>query len=175
MVNIIQRKLLKQDRNIQFVELTAQLPNGTHTHKTVIDHPGAVVMIPMMDTETVILIRQYRYALAQTVLELPAGTLEPNEDPLTAAQRELQEEIGYQAQTLAPAGMVYPAVSFTNEILHFFIATGLTPSTLPPDDDELIQVVNMPLDEAITQVKQGNIRDAKTILGLYHAKLTILG
>ncbi len=142
------------------------LPNGATIELEMIHHPGAAAVVPLTDTGDVVLIRQYRHAAGGYLYELPAGKLDPGESPLACAARELEEEIGYRAATLIPLVSVYTTPGFTDEMIYLVLATGLTRSSQSLDHDEVIEVVHMPLDEAMARIREGSIRDAKTIVGL---------
>jgi ADP-ribose pyrophosphatase len=148
---------------------TVELPDGTHTPREIIRHPGAVAAVPLVDGDSglhVILVRQYRTAAQKLLLEIPAGTLEPGEKPDAAMDRELQEEIGYRAGTLERLLGEYTAPGYTTELIHIYLATDLTPARLAGDADEFIEAVTLPFDEALGMVLRGDIEDGKTIIGL---------
>lgn len=145
---------------------TVQLPDGRSAQREVIRHGGAVAVVPLDEEGRVTLVRQYRLPAGQALLEVPAGTLEPGEDPLVCAARELQEEAGLLPRTLTPLGGIYVAPGYSSEYIHLYLGTDLMPSTLPNDDDEFLEVVTMPLTEALTWIDQGAIIDAKTISAL---------
>lgn len=130
-----------------------------------VEHPGAVVLVPLLCTD-VLLVRQYRHATGQELLELPAGTLEVGEAPEETAHRELQEECGYRAGRLTPLLSAYAAPGYSSEVFHFFLAEDLSPGTLPGDEDEDITVVRMGVHEARRQARAGLLGDAKTALGI---------
>lgn len=142
-------------------------PMGKDHHYDIVEHPGACVMIPVADDGKLHLVKQWRRAAGQILLELPAGTLEKNEEPIYCAQRELQEEIGYRANKLTPLGGFYTAPGFCDEYLHLFLAEELEESVLPGDDSEKIDQVTLSFDEALKYIDNGKITDAKTILGIY--------
>jgi ADP-ribose pyrophosphatase len=146
--------------------LTVELPNGEQALREIVLHPGAVAMVPLLPTGEVMLVRQYRAAARKSLLEIPAGTLEPGEDPLVAAARELQEETGYKPGALARLGGEYTAPGYTSEFIHLFLATDLTESRLPGDDDEFLEVIRLPFAEALRRVESGEIEDGKTLIGL---------
>jgi ADP-ribose pyrophosphatase len=149
--------------------LTIELPDGTRTKREVVQHPGAVAIVPLIrqdDQWQVLLVRQFRTAANRPMLEIPAGTLEPGESPEPAAVRELQEEIGYKPGQLESMGGEYTAPGYTTEFIHIYLATDLTESRLMGDADEFIEVVRLPLDEAVTRVVGGEIQDGKTIIGV---------
>jgi ADP-ribose pyrophosphatase len=132
-------------------------------------------MIPLTADGDVILVEQYRYAAAQNMLEIPAGTLEPGEDPIKCAERELQEEAGFFPGELVHLGEIFVAPGMTDERIQLYLARDLRSSRLPADDDELIQIIKMPFSEALEQIRSGKIRDAKTIIGLLQAQTFISG
>lgn len=143
-----------------------RLADGSESVREVIRHPGAVVIVPLHDDGRVVLIRQFRYAAGEALLELPAGTLEPGEDPLACAQRELAEETGLAAAEWRLLSSFYSAPGFCTELLHCYLARGLTPAVAEADADEEIETVVMPLSAAQTLARRGELRDAKTIAGL---------
>ncbi len=146
-----------------------QLDNGYVTEREIIEHPGAVVIVPFDDNGHVILVRQFRLATGGELLEIPAGTREPEEDADSCAQRELQEEIGYSAGRLELLGNVFPTPGYSTERFSLYRATSLLPSRLPMEADEQLQVVRLPVDELLRRIDTGEIRDGKTILGLLWA------
>ncbi len=130
-------------------------------------HQGAVVLLPLLSENELILVKQYRSPTGKILLELPAGLLETGEDPKERAQKELREETGYSASELTPIGGMFSAPGFCSEYLHFFLAKNLTPSPMPPDDDEAIDRVPIHLSEALKFIDDGTICDAKTIAGIF--------
>lgn len=145
---------------------TVRLPNGLTVDLEVVRHPGASAVVPMKDAETVIMIRQFRHAAGGFIYEIPAGKLTPGEDPLNCAARELEEEIGYCAGSFELLSSIFTAPGFTDEVIHIYVATGLRPGVQQLDRDEVLEVVEMPLREAVENIEKGMIRDAKTIVGL---------
>jgi len=140
---------------------------GELVKREIAEHRGAVVMAPLDAKGRLLMVRQYRHAAGQRLLELPAGTLDPGEDPRAAASRELQEEVGQAAGSLEPLGGFYSAPGFSTEYLHCFVATDLRPSPLRGDVDEDIQVEAVPVRRAHALVRSGAIKDAKTIASLF--------
>jgi ADP-ribose pyrophosphatase len=140
------------------------LPGGGITLREVVDHPGAVVVVALDAEECVYLVRQYRHPIARYLVELPAGGLEPGEEPLTAAKRELREEVGLEAREWAPLGSFFSSPGFFNEQLHAFLARGLVPVRSAPDDDEDISVLRYPLKELLAHLEKAP--DAKTLATL---------
>jgi ADP-ribose pyrophosphatase len=145
---------------------TVQLPNGVTVDLETIRHPGAAAVVPMKDDGTVVLIRQFRHAAGGFIYEIPAGKLNPGEDPLSCASRELEEEIGYRASSFQLLSSIFTAPGFADEVIHIYKATGLTKGRQRLDRDEVLDVVEMPLPDAVGKIEDGTIRDAKTIVGL---------
>ncbi len=147
------------------------LPNGARVDLETIRHPGAAAVVPMKDEGTVVLIHQFRYAAGGFIYEIPAGTLHQGEDPLACAARELEEEVGYRATSLEHLTTILPAPGYTDEVIHIYQATGLTKSTQKLDHDEVLEIVEMPIQKAIAHIRDGTIRDGKTIIGLHSVYL----
>jgi ADP-ribose pyrophosphatase len=139
--------------------------DGTIKERGVIDHPGSVVILPM-DGNMVKVLRQYRIAFDSTILELPAGTREPNEDWLSCARREIREETGYRAEEWIDLGRVWPAPGITNEVMAVYLASELRQAPLPPDADEEIEVVNIPLSRLVDMAINGELHDAKSVVAV---------
>jgi ADP-ribose pyrophosphatase len=142
------------------------LPNGVIKDREVVRHPGAAAMVPLLDDDNVVLVKQHRHAVNDYLWEIPAGTLEPHEEPVACARRELIEETGYEAKDLDKLTEILPAPGYTDERIHIFLATGLTLTEQRLEDDEVLTVQPTPFDKAIEMIKTGEIRDAKTIVGL---------
>lgn len=145
---------------------TVRLPNGRTSQREIVEHRGAVAVVPLLDDETVLMIRQFRLAVNEVLLEVPAGTLEPDEPPEICAARELEEETGYRANTLRKLFSQYLAPGYSQEILHVFLAQHLKKTAQRMEEDENVEVVSMPLHRAVEMVLSGEIRDAKTIAAL---------
>jgi ADP-ribose pyrophosphatase len=137
--------------------------------REVVEHAPVVVMAPVDSQGRVLLVRQYRHAVGEELLELPAGGIEPGESPAAAARRELQEETGFTADDLTPMGRFWMSPGFLREEMHAFLARGLRPSRRAADEDEDIELVPVPLAELPGMIKRGEIRDAKTIAALLMA------
>lgn len=163
---IVSSRQIYNGRIVRLQVHEVELPDGRRSVREVIEHPGAVAIVPLDSDNHVFLVRQYRIAAGQVTLEIPAGTLEPDEPPLTCAERELQEEIGYRADTLTAMGGFYVAAGYTTEYIHLFQGTDLVKSSLPQDDDEFIEVVRLSFAQALTMIESGEIIDSKTIIGL---------
>jgi ADP-ribose pyrophosphatase len=145
---------------------TVQLPNGVTVDLETIRHPGAAAVVPVKDDGTVVLIRQFRHAAGGFIYEIPAGKLDPGEDPLNCASRELEEEVGYRASSFELLSSIFTAPGFADEVIHVYKATGLTKGRQQLDRDEVLEIVEIPLDQAIARIQDGTIRDGKTIVGL---------
>jgi len=145
---------------------TVTLPNGQSTELEIIRHPGASAVVPIKYDGTVVLIRQFRHAAGGFIYEIPAGKLHPQEDPRICAARELEEEIGYRASQLELLTSIWTAPGFTDEVIHIYRGTGLQPGRQQLDHDEVLEVVEWPLEKAMAEIQNGTIRDAKTIIGL---------
>ena len=147
-------------------EDTVLLPDGKTARREWIQHPGAVVMIPMLDERTVLLERQYRYPLQRHFYELPAGKIEPGEDPLATAKRELIEECGYTAGSWQHLTTLHPCIGYADERMELYLARDLTHVGHAHDDGEFLEVVPIALAEALAWVRNGRITDVKAIIGL---------
>ena len=151
------------------------LPNGRESSREYLLHPGAVVVIPFLDEKTIIMERQFRYAPKAVFYELPAGKIDPGEDYLTTGQRELLEETGYSAQRWDFLTEIHPAIGYSNEKMALYAAYNLTHSQTNHDHDEFMEVLQIPLIDALTLLQQGKITDAKTMVGLFWAEKLMKG
>jgi len=165
MEKTVASKLLHKGRNFSFKTDTVQLKNGKQTTRDIVEHPGAVAIIPIQGEE-IALIQQYRYAAGKTLLEIPAGTLEPGEDPLACAVRELREETGYAASNWDKLLSCYMAPGYSSEVIHFYVAEGLNQIGGTPEEDEDIEVVLKGFNETLVMIEENTIEDAKTIIGI---------
>ena len=134
--------------------------------RDVIVHPGSAVIIPVFADNTVALVRQYRHAAGKYLLEIPAGSLDPDESPETGAARELEEEIGVRAEKIEKIAEFYVSPGFLTEKMYLYLATGLTETAQRLDDDEFVEIERIPLETALEMVRTGTIEDAKTIVGI---------
>lgn len=148
---------------------TVVLPNGKEALREVIRHGGAVAIVPLHEDGQISLVRQFRLPAGTHLLEIPAGTLEPGEDPLTCAERELQEEVGLFPGKLTSLGGIFLAPGYSSEYIHLYAASELSPSILDGDDDEFLEVVKMPLEDFLARIDTGEVQDAKTIAAVLRA------
>ena len=153
---------LKEDR--------VRMPDGKTAVREYLTHPGAVVIIPVLDDGMLVMERQYRYPLRSHFYELPAGKIDAGEDPLLCAQRELLEETGYVAQSWRYLATAYPCVGYSSERQLFYLAQGLSHQRSKPDDEEFLEVLKVELADAVEWVREGKITDGKTIIGLFWAE-----
>lgn len=162
-----QQELLKGNFLHAFRD-TVRLPNeGTATREYVV-HPGAVMVIPLLETADglrLVLERQYRYPVAQVMIEFPAGKLDPGEDPWVCAQRELLEETGYRAVEWARAGVLHPVIAYSTEVIEIWFARGLTLGTRQLDDEEFLDVFTASPEELMVWCRDGQVTDGKTLTG----------
>ncbi len=145
---------------------TVEVGDGNQYTRELVVHSGAVALVPIDSEGNIYLVRQYRGGAKQVLLELPAGTVEPDEERIVTARRELQEEIGYYPGKLTTLGDFYVAASYTTEMITIYLAEDLTKSELEADDDEYIAVEKMPFDNALKLAFTNNIIDSKTLIGL---------
>lgn len=142
------------------------LPNGKKSTREIVEHPGAVAVVPLTDNGEVFMVKQFRKAVDKVLYEIPAGKLEKGEDPYRCAQRELLEETGLVAEELLKLGEFFTTPGFSNEVMYLFLARGLKTDRQNLDGDEFIEIEKIPLDKLVDMIKSGQILDAKTIIGL---------
>lgn len=149
---------------------TVELPDGRHATREVVEHKGAVAVVPLLDANRVVMVRQYRQPAGQVLVEIPAGTIDPGESPEACAKRELIEETGYAAGRMTKLFATYLAPGYSEEMLHTFLAQDLTPKHADCDEDEFLEVLTVSLDDAVEMIGSGEIKDAKTVCGILMAK-----
>jgi ADP-ribose pyrophosphatase len=162
----LESKLVFKGRLINVRVDTVQLPNGRVSTREVVEHKGAVCVVPLLDHEQVVMVKQYRQPVGKVLLELPAGTLDKGEDPEECARRELVEEVGYYPQKLTKMFHSYLAPGYSTEMLHTYLAEDLQPTSENRDADEFIEVVTVNLRQAVDMIRSGEIIDAKSICGI---------
>lgn len=160
---------LYRGRHFGFVAEDVTLPNGRRTEMAMVRHPGSVAIVPVLEDGRILVEHQYRHCVRAFLLEIPAGTLEPGEDPADCARRELEEETGHAASELTPLGRIHILPAYSDEVIHLFIARGLTRTAARPDPDEIIRASGYPLEQLMTMIVDGEITDALTILSLQRA------
>ena len=163
-----QPEVLLQARLFRVERLMMLGKDGAVHTREIIRHPGAVVILPLVDDGRIALIRNYRVAVEESLIELPAGTLEPGEDPRKAAYRELAEETGYRAGSMELLTSFYSSPGILDERMHLFLATGLQPGPMALEGGEQIEPLLGTWEQALEMVREGRIRDAKTLTGLLY-------
>lgn len=143
-----------------------QLPDGARSRREIVVHRGAVAAVPLTEDGHVIMVRQWRHPAGEALLEIPAGTLEEGEKPEATLQRELAEEIGQTAGEIEHLSDIYTAPGYSTEVIGLYLATDLEPTDGEADEDENIEIVQMPLDEALRMCRAGELRDAKSVAAL---------
>ena len=151
------------------------LPDGSISPREYITHPGAVAIIALLDNGNLVMERQFRYAPRQEFVELPAGKIDPGEDILGTAKRELLEETGYVAREWTHLTTAWPCIGYADERMEYFLARGLTHQGRQLDEGEFLEVFELSLPLAIEWVRQGKINDSKTIVGLFWLEKTLKG
>jgi len=159
---ILESNTLYEGRILTLKKDRVLLPNGKEGMREYTTHSGAVCILPIDESGNVFFVRQYRSACREEILELPAGRMEPGEDPALCGHRELEEETGHTAEMLHSLGKLYPSPGCMNEILYLYYADRLTPTAQHLDEDEFLEVEKMPLEEAVAMVLENKIPDAKT-------------
>jgi ADP-ribose pyrophosphatase len=174
---LVSSDVLRRSRILEFRVDTIETPDGRQATRDIAGHPGAVAVVAIDDADRVLMVRQWRHATGGPLLEIPAGTLDRHpdgslEDHAVAAARELEEETGARAGTWRYLGSFYTAPGFTSELMHLYLATGLTSSHadgLQPDEDEHLELKPVPFADALAMAMRGDIHDAKSMVGLLMA------
>jgi ADP-ribose pyrophosphatase len=169
----IKREVLFEGKVIDLHIEEVELPNGHTSRRELIKHPGAVAILALTDENKIVMVQQYRKALDKVIIEIPAGKLEKGEAPEVTAKRELEEETGYDCETLTPLISFYTSPGFADELVHLFIAKDLkkieNPASL--DEDEFVDVLEVSLDEALELLREKKIYDAKTAYAVQYLQL----
>lgn len=166
---VFQGRLMHAKRDV------VRLHNGHETTREYLLHPGAVLVVPILDDGRIVFERQFRYPLHQAFIELPAGKIDPNEDTLATGQRELQEETGYTASDWRYLTTLHPCIGYSDERIVVYLATGLQLGAHKRDEDESLEVFTMTLAEALDAMHHGEITDGKTMIALFWAEKHLSG
>ena len=169
------RTIVYQGKVFELIRENITLENGTTTDVEFIEHPGAAAIIPFLDDSRIVLLKQYRHALKTYIWEIPAGTLDPQEEIISCAKRELIEETGYSASGWQKLGAITPVPGYSDERIHIYLATELQPADQNLDADEVIQVQEVEFKDALDMIGNGTIQDAKSIAGLLMAAAWLKG
>ena len=171
----VESKVVYDGKLLKVIEDKVRLPDGKHTVREYIRHPGACMMIAFLDPQTILLERQFRYPLGRHFIELPAGKIERGEDPLATAKRELREECGYEAASWRHLATLHPCIGYADERIELYLARDLTFVGHALDDDEFLEVLHVTVDEALEWVRTGRITEPKAITGLLWADKIVRG
>jgi len=154
---------------------TIRLPNGNTSKREYIKHPGAVVVLPVFDDGSILVERQFRYPLQDVFIEYPAGKIDPNEDPLECAKRELQEETGYTAKDWHFLCTIHNAIAYSDEHLDIFLARGLTSGESKLDEGEFLETFKTTVPEMLNWIREGKVTDVKTVIGTFWLERILTG
>ena len=171
----VSSKLVYDGKLLKVRSDTVRLPDGGAAEREWIDHPGAVAVIALTDAGELVMERQFRYPLSRDMIEIPAGKIDPGEDPLATAKRELMEETGYSAAEWSHVATIHLAIGYSNEHIEIYLAKGLEAKKAKLDDEEFLEVFTLPLATALAWVRDGKITDAKSVSSLFWAEKVILG
>ena len=172
---LISSEIISNDGMMVVKRDQVRLPSGHQGQREYIIHPGAVLIVPLLDNGNLLLERQFRYPLNQVFIELPAGKIDPGEGVLLTGQRELLEETGYTAQEWIYLGLQHPCIGYANEVIHMFLAKSLVAGEACNDEDEALQLFDTSLQECLQMVADGQITDAKTIVALMRTEKYLQG
>jgi ADP-ribose pyrophosphatase len=172
---VLNRKTIYEGCIFDVQILETRLPDGKQTHYDIVTHAGAVALVPVDQEGNIWFVRQYRVAAGKELIELPAGILKTGEDPLEAAAREIREEIGQAPKNIEKLGEIFLSPGYSNELIHIYLATELSPEQLDQDDDEFIEIVAVPTAQAYEMARSGEILDGKTLAALLMAQPHIEG
>jgi ADP-ribose pyrophosphatase len=164
------KREIYRGRSFTFEVQDVTLPNGSRAEFAMVRHPGSTGIVPIMDDGMVLMTFQYRHAVGEYLLEIPAGTMEPGESPYECAKREVEEETGFAAGELIKIAAIDIIPAYSDEKIHVYLARDLKPSRQNLDADEIIQVERYPLEKLIAFIAEGKITDALTILSLYRVQ-----
>jgi ADP-ribose pyrophosphatase len=154
---------------------TVRLPDGKMATREFVEHPGAVMVLPLLDDGRVLMERQYRYPLGRVMIEFPAGKLDPQEGALACAQRELREETGYRANEFVYLTRIHPVISYSTEFIDLYLARGLTEGERALDDGEFLETIVVELAILHEWIRRGEVSDVKTIIGAFWLEKILSG
>lgn len=169
----VEQKTVFKGRIVNLRVDKALLPNGEPCEREVVEHPGGVCVVAMTDQDEILFVRQFRYPYGKVLLEIPAGKLSPGEDPLDCGKRELREETGAVARQYVSLGTLYPSPGYCGEIISLYFARVDRFEDTCPDEDEFLEIIKIPLAEAVELVLAGEIPDAKTALALLKTSMLL--
>lgn len=172
---LLERKTIFEGKVVRLFLDRVRLPDGEEAEREVVSHWGAVGVVPLTAEGDVLLVRQYRHATGEDLLEIPAGKLLPGEDPIQCAVRELEEETGMRAERWYRLASFYTSPGFSDEMLHLFMAAELREGVFNPDEGEFLEIVSMSLERGLALVAEGEVKDSKTVAGLALAYLHLHG
>ena len=164
----LERKLIHKGRIINLRIDKVRLPNGREALREIVEHPGAVAVVPVLPDGRIVLVRQFRKPVEEALLEIPAGKLDEGENPETCAMRELEEETGFRAGKLEKIFKFFPSPGFSDECIHLFKAAELQKGKMNLEHDELIETVILTLSEIVKLIEEGKIKDGKTIIAAFY-------
>lgn len=169
----VKRETIYEGKIITVQVDEVELPNGKHGKRELVRHPGAVAVLPILKNGKILMVEQFRKPLERAIVEIPAGKLEKGEEPELTAKRELEEETGYQTESLEPLISFYTSPGFADEVIHLFVAKGLNKveNPLETDDDEFVNILEVTLEEAEKMVQTNQIYDAKTAYAILYLRL----
>ena len=171
----ISSKLVYDGKLLKVRSDTVRLPDGGTAGREWIEHPGAVAILAVTDAGELVMERQFRYPLGRDMIEVPAGKIDPGEDPLATAKRELVEETGYSAAEWSHVATIHLAIGYSNEHIEIYLASGLKLEKAKLDDEEFLEVFTLPLATALAWVREGRITDAKSVSCLFWAEKMLTG
>ena len=167
---VVRKELVFEGRKVKVFAAEVRMPSGKTLKREIVAHRGAVAVLPLLEDGKVVLEEHYRFVIGGELLEAPAGTLEEGEEPESAARRELEEETGIRAGEIIALGSFYTSPGVLSELMHVYLARGLARGKRKLEDDETIDIVEVPLEEAVQYALSGRIRDAKTIVTILLAQ-----
>ncbi len=165
---ILREKILYKGKIVNVKEVEVELPNGKIGIREVVEHPGAVAILPINHDGSIFFVKQYRMCTGEILLEIPAGKLNFGEDPYQCAIRELEEEIGYRAKRLELIHSFYTSPGITNEVLYLFEAGNLEKTKVNPEEDEFLEIISLRREDVERLLKENKIKDAKTLIAIYY-------